>query len=302
MDDVKQLQHDLENVIKWSKVNNMQLHENKFEFMQHMLSKDAILMKELPFVVYDQLYKTSQGNVMYPVDSVRDLGVKLSNDFSWTPHINQISNRGRQALFWVLSVFKARDHHTMLTLYKSLIRSHLEYCCPLWHPHGSVADTQTLECVQRLFTNKILGYEDMDYWSRLVSLNLMSLQRRRERYIIIYIWKIIHGAVPNDISLSWYFNDRRGIKAHVPRHMQNSILKNSIAVIGPQLWNTLPKDVSMQQSLNSFKSSLQKHLSSFPDRPPTKGYPYSRNSLLDYNLKSKSINSTTRGGQLNLLA
>ena len=27
-----------------------------------------------------------------------------------------------------------RSRKVMLTLYKSLVRSHLEYCCPLWHP------------------------------------------------------------------------------------------------------------------------------------------------------------------------
>ncbi len=36
------------------------------------------------------------------------------------------------------------------------------------------------------------------------------------------------------LSLSWYYNDRFGIKVHVPRHKKNSILKNTISVIGPQ--------------------------------------------------------------------
>ena len=56
IEDVKKLQKDLQNVIQWSIENNMQLHEDKFEFMQHVLSKDALLLKELPFVVYEQLY------------------------------------------------------------------------------------------------------------------------------------------------------------------------------------------------------------------------------------------------------
>ena len=32
---------------------------------------------------------------------------------------------------WILSAFKTRDRTTMLTFYKSLVRSRLEYCCPL---------------------------------------------------------------------------------------------------------------------------------------------------------------------------
>ena len=262
----------------------MQLHEDKFEFMQHVLSKDAILLHELPFVVYEQLYKTSQGNLMYPVDSVRDLGVKLCANFSWTPHINQIASRARQASSWILSVFKARDRQTMLTLYKSLIRSHLEYCCRLWHPYNSVANTQILENVQRVFTSKIHNCKELVYWSRLKTLHLMLLQRRRERYIVIYVWKIIQGVAPHDISLAWDFNARLGIKVHVPPHRQNSRLKDSMSIIGPRLWNTLPKNRTLMESLQTFKSSVKEFCGQFPDRPPIKGYPSSKNSILGYAL------------------
>ena len=190
---------------------------------------------------------------MYPVDAVRDLGVKLCVNFSWTPHINQVSSRARQVSGWVLSVFKDRGRCTMLTLYKSFIRSHLEYCCPLWHPHNSVANTQTLENVQRVFTSKIQGHKAMDYWSRLKSLNWMSLQRRRERFIIIYIWKIMQGLAPNDISLSWHYNDRLGIKMIIPPHKKNCLLKDTIAVIGPRLWNMLPKR-QCYSTINRYRS------------------------------------------------
>ena len=81
---------------------------------------------------------------------------------------------------------KTRDKQTMMTLYKSLVRSHLEYCCPLWNS-STLADIQQLEGVQRTFTSRISGVGHLNYWERLKALNLMSLQRRRERYIIIHI-------------------------------------------------------------------------------------------------------------------
>ena len=185
--------------------------------MQHNIpSADKILLSKLPFVVYDQSYTTPNGTILGPTDEIRDLGVIITPEISWTKHIRSIVKKATKAASWSLSVFRYRDHHTMLTLYKSLIRSHLEYCCPLWSPHDNQADIKLLESVQRSFTAKILGYSDMNYWDRLKSLKLSSLQRRRERCILIYMWKILNDIVPNSIGVKWYHNDRLGIKATVP--------------------------------------------------------------------------------------
>ena len=103
----------------------------------------------------------------------------------------------------------------MTTLYKSLVRSHPEYCCPLWHS-SKIADIQKIEGVQRAFTSRIWGLQHLNYWQRLRALKLMSLQRRRERYIIIHMWKILHGYCPNDICIQFSEPSRHGIKAFVP--------------------------------------------------------------------------------------
>ena len=39
--------------------------------------------------------------------------------------------------------------------------------------------------------------QSLEYSERLISLKIYSLQRRRERYCIINVWKIIEGLVPN---------------------------------------------------------------------------------------------------------
>ena len=44
------------------------------------------------------------------------------------------------------------------------------------------------------------------------------------------------------------------------------------------MWNLLPAEMKSKTSLESFKTSLSKYLSLFPDRPPIPGYP-SENSL-----------------------
>ena len=53
-----------------------------------------------------------------------------------------------------------------------------------------------VEKVQRSFTRFISGMAGLSYTEILTVLKLYSLQRRRERYIIIYVWKILEGLVP----------------------------------------------------------------------------------------------------------
>jgi hypothetical protein len=82
---------------------------------------------------------------------LRDLGVTVSSDLSWTPHISAIAYNLKSTISSIMgvqctSVFRTRDPTTMLTLYKSLVRSLLEYCCPLWNPK-KVTDIQLLESV-----------------------------------------------------------------------------------------------------------------------------------------------------------
>ena len=209
-------------------------------------------------------YTISSGDTLYPVNGLKDLGVIVSSDLSWSPHVNTIASRARSVAAWVLSAFSARDRLTMLTLYKSLVRSHLEYCCPLWNP-DKLSDIQQLEGVQRTFTSKICGVNNLDYWSRLKALNLMSLQRRRERYIIIHMWKILHGLSPNDLGIQFSGPSRHGIKAKVPKLNRSSSQRHqskydaSFAVIGPRLWNTIPSNLPQIADPIEFKIKLTEH-------------------------------------------
>ena len=165
----------------------------------------------------------------------------------------------------------------MLTVYKSLVRCILEYCCPLWNP-SSPSDIQLLEGVQRTFTSRISGVQHLDYWDRLKALRLMSLQRRRERYIILQVWKILHALSPNDLNIQFATTSRFGVKAQIPclnksssmRHQ--SMYDSSFAVLGPRLWNTLPNQLRAIADTSKFKHELTEFLLTIPDKPPASGY------------------------------
>ena len=122
LEDCALLQADLQFVIEWAHRNNMKLHEQKFELFKHMLN-GRNSSSEFPFFVESLLYKVSGDETLYPVEHVRDLGVIVSSDLSWSRHISNMVIKARSTLSWVFSVFKTRDRTVMITLYKSLVRS-----------------------------------------------------------------------------------------------------------------------------------------------------------------------------------
>ena len=294
-EDTEILQSDLNNVIDWSTSNKMELHEKKFESLSYRLPANIKRGEQLPFQNNLTTYTTPSGIAIERKGLVRDLGVSLSDNFTWTPHINKKVTSARKVASCVLGVFRDRSKVVMLQLYKSLIRSKLEYCSPLWNP-SIVRDIETIEDVQRFFTNRISGMSDVSYWDRLTALKLQSLQRRRERYIIIHTWKTITGYVPNDLEMQFVKSRRFGIQAIVPSLKTSASSKakacydKSFHVKAAQLWDLLPATTKNFDSLDKFKISLSTFLRRFPDKPPVTGYSTANhNSLLDWSNQSGGL-------------
>ena len=47
---------------------------------------------------------------------------------------------------------------------------------------------------------RLNGCRDQSYWEWLRKLNILSLQRRRERYSIIHVWNILNGLAPSNLE------------------------------------------------------------------------------------------------------
>ena len=202
----------------------------------------------------------------------------MSDNAKFGSHINRIVNEANGIKNRILRTFNSRDELSMLTLYKSLILPKLEYCCQLWNP-ASIGDIEDIEAVQRSFTAKIETVKDKNYWDRLKTLGLYSLQRRRERYCIIYVWKILEGLVPNDIGLKLSKNITRGRTIYIEGTTCNTqsvktLRNDSFSRNSPRIFNSLPsnlKDIS-SCTVDTFKKSLDAFLKNIDDTPPIASY------------------------------
>ena len=170
----------------------------------------------------------------------------------------------------------------MMTLWKSLIQSKLDYTCQLW----SLSDQASIESVAIQFTSRVDGMAGLDYWDRLSSLHLYSQERRRERYQIIFLWKVVQVYQAN-----FHRFPRRGRLMDIqplcptaPASVKRA-RESSLQVKGAKLCNTIPRDLrdTMVGTPEYFKARLYDWLSSVPDQPTilSRVRVEATNSLLD---------------------
>ena len=269
----------------------MELNDDKFEHLRYLPSRST--QNDLTVC-----YSTNQTPIEQKTH-LRDLGVTMSDNATFKEHIILKATSMRSTMGWILRTFRTREALPLLTLWKALVLSIHDYCSQLWNP-SSVGEIQSLEMVQYHFTKKISSVRDLLYWERLSQLKLYSLQRRRERYIIIYVWKILEGLVPNisdplsPSAIHVRDNERLGRRCQVPPIARSApsqiqkIRESSFSVMGPRIFNSLPRHIRDIRActVNQFKSKLDKFLSAVPDEPLIQGYTRYRrcetNSLIDW--------------------
>merc|ERR1712198_395255 len=112
----------------------------------------------------------------------------------------------------------------MLKLFNTYIRGRLEYCCPVWSPSEKAqGEINEIERIQKSFTNRIRGMKRLDYHQRLKELELYSLERRRERYLIILAWQMIEGIKENTLNLKTSRNRARRIWMPIIRWSKSGV-------------------------------------------------------------------------------
>ena len=94
-----------------------------------------------------------------------DLGVTVDSGLDFDQHINQKVNKATSILAVIRRSYHFLNEQTFLPLYKSLVRSHLEYAVPVWCP-CKIKHIELLENVQRAATKQLPGYNSVSYEDR----------------------------------------------------------------------------------------------------------------------------------------
>ena len=269
-EDKELMQKDLEAIYDWARENKMKFNESKFEQMAHGNLKNVTLVP----------YKTPCEEEIQIKDTVKDLGVLVTNDLKFKEHINNVTSSSRITMGMLLRTFTTREKEPMIKMFNAYIKSKLEYCCIVWSPYEQKYINE-LENIQRIFTSKIDGMEELNYHERLKKLKMYSLERRRDRYLIIYGWQQIESIKENVLRLEISErNSSRSIKSgQLPYYgldgrkrilpSEKTKILQCPAMKIERAFNCMPRYLRDKTGIKTetFKKHLDMWLSGIPDQP-----------------------------------
>ena len=155
--DKQLLQQDLDNIYDWTNENMMKFNSDKLEYISFTSS--------VPDSDYVSPYCTSEGSLIKPVNSTKDLGIVFDRCLTFETHIFVKVAKAKKLCGYIFRTFITRNPEVLMNAYKSLVIPVLEYGCIIWNP-SKLYLIRRLEQVQRNFTSRL----DMDcscYLTRL---------------------------------------------------------------------------------------------------------------------------------------
>ena len=166
----------------------------------------------------DPCFIYSRGNGIENVESIKYLGVTITNDLRWTTHNSNVCTKANRTLGFLRRNLYACPQEVKEAAYKGLVRPALEYSSSVWDPSG-VGLQDELEKVQNRAARFVTGnynYETESMTGILEHLKWESLKRWRDSRLIL-LYKGLKGkaSIPTDeliprlgaagIIILWHF-------------------------------------------------------------------------------------------------
>lgn len=182
-----------------------------------------------------------------PVSSFKYLGILITLNLSWAPHIEYITNNANLMLGYIRRNFSKAPSALKLLLYKTWISSKLQYASSVWDPYHDNLIT-SLHVVQNNSVRFILSNYNRiaSTTSMKSSLGLPSFASR---------WKISRLATFHKLFHHPTLHDQLNLNLQYISHRINHRHKVGIALCNSQCfyrsfipptsvdWNYLPEDI-----------------------------------------------------------
>ena len=190
-DDATFLQQQLDVFSDWCTRNRMVLNPAKCSVVSFSRKKQTLLHN----------YRIN--NVVIPrISRIKDLGVLLDPKLAFTDHVAYIVNKASRNLGFIFRVTKSfKDVYCLKALFCALVRSHLEYCSPVWSPYYQNGIAR-IESIQRRFIRFALrhlpwqnSFQLPSYENRCRLISLDTLETRRATLKSLFVADVLSSRI-----------------------------------------------------------------------------------------------------------
>ena len=253
MDEVlNNLTFDLENIMKWFKLNHLVANPDKFQMMILGSVKQTLDLEKVAINV--------DGVSIKPTNEVKLLGISFDRELNFRKHIDDLCIRANRNIRCLARLRNYLNVHQSRLLYNAYIKPIFSYCPLIWMfcQRGSY---QKIEKIQVRSLRIVLD----DYKLLLSNLTdthkVISFHSQHIHSLLTEIFKTQHDLNPcfmkdlfkqKDVS----FNLRTSNLLDLPKGNTVKYGSNSVFFRGALIWNSIPDKIKEVEKLRTFKSKL----------------------------------------------
>jgi len=253
-DDREMLQICLNALVNWCDEWDIKLNVDKCVSMRYGGKSN---------VNVDWYYKIGTYDLNYN-DKIKDLGVIFDCSLKFNFHIQDKINKCFSLLGLISRNFPNLTKDAFILLYKSMVRSHLEYAVSIWYP-WTWKDIEAVERVQRRATKMVKDCYGLSYVERLKMLELPCLRMRRVRGDLLYVFRMLTNKDDVECYPRLKMHEDGRTREHnfkLDGHrFKKDIRKYSFTNRVVNLWNSLPCGIVNACSMNDFKNKFDDFIS-----------------------------------------
>ena len=141
--DNTQIQESVDMVGIWTNQNDMKLNSNKCKEMILDFSRNYSLTSGIQSVTIGE-------QVLERVEHAKMLGVTISNNLTWSKHVDNIVSKAGKRVYLLYQLKRAGiSQNYLVTIYVSVIRPVLEYACRVWSTSLPNVLSDAIEMIQK---------------------------------------------------------------------------------------------------------------------------------------------------------
>ena len=247
---------ELEKASVWFQCNKLTLNVSKTKFI--IFRNRSMKLPQEDIVLKIGTESLERVGTEMPLKNFKFLGHIIDEHLTWSDHISHVRSKVSSGNYALAKTKHLLPPKIRLTLYNSLVRSHLEYGIITWGG-ARASKLRSIEIAQKKAIRNVAGKPSNSHTEPLFSaLEVLKFSDLFRYNCAIFMYKYHNKYLP--VSFGGMFTPlaepNRTLSYKIPRSI-NSFVDQLPPAFLPRIWNSLDKKLKTANSLSTFKRAIQ---------------------------------------------